>query len=411
MRLRSSARRLLSSARLLLTRCSLNRIALPGALLAALSVAGAAVLAGGQDPAPAISRIGRLLVPPARAAPAPRSAAASVALLATSPGGARTTLHIAAVGGAQVGPALATIRHLSDAVVRARVVPRTPIVVATADTSPARDRSFNASLFRIAPHAEPVALCDRVVHASRPLVTADGRVFVSRGVAGPEPPRDGDLARLRVDALTIDEVDLVTGATRTAHRHTGYLAFLAGEWNGELVVYRVSPGSADIVLVDPDSGTTRVIAPSIPPFARDFSIDAATGALVFQERHETNPGMWVIDRIDLARGKRTRLEVSASNGLAPHVWPGGGLAYTPTRATGLFLVGARARVRGPLGAGVDAIQAVSSDAAWVAALHTNPSTFAVPFAIHVESGEVAAIPAPSGARIAVAGFTTAKEEP
>ncbi|WP_437970363.1 hypothetical protein WMF04_14175 [Sorangium sp. So ce260] len=403
--------RLSSSARSPLTRYSLNRIALPGALLAALSIAGTAVLAGGEDPAPALSRIGHVLVPAAAAAPAPRPAAARVAILATSPGAARSTLHITAVGGGQAGPALATIQHLSDAVVRARVVPRTSIVVATADTSPSRDRSFNASLFRVEPHAEPVALCDGVVHASRPLVTADGRVFVSRGVAGPEPPMDGDLARLRVDALTIDEVDLATGATRTAHRHTGYLAFLAGEWNGDLVVYRVSPGSADIVLVNPDSGATRVIAPAIPPFARDFSIDAATGALVFQGRHETNPGMWVIDRIDLARGKRARLEVSASNGLAPHVWPGGGLAYTPDRATGLFLVGARAALRGPLGAGVDTIQAVSPDASWVAALHTNPSAFAVPFAIHVDSGEVAAIPAPSGARVAIAGFTTAKEEP
>ncbi|WP_434046981.1 MULTISPECIES: hypothetical protein [Sorangium] len=400
--------RLSSSARLLLTRSCLNRIALPGAL----AIAATAVLAdAGESPAPAIARVGRLLVPAALAAPNPSAASRRVAILATYPGAAMTTLHIAALGGAKAGPALATLRHLSDAVVRAHVVPRTQIVLATADTSPSRDRSFNASLFRIEPQAAPVALCDGVVHASRPLVTADGRVFVSRGVAGPEPPPDGDLTRLRVDRLTIDEVDLATGATRAVHRHTGYLAFLAGAWGGELVVYRVAPGSADIVLVNPDTGATRVIAPSIPPFARDFSIDAAANALVYQGRHEVDPGAWVIDRLDLNTGKRTRLETSASNGLAPHAWPGGGLAYTPDRRTGLLLVGARAALRGPLGAGVDAVQAVSPDAAWVAALHTSPSAFPVPFAIHAESGEVAAIPAPSGARIAVAGFTAAKEEP
>ncbi|WP_437959731.1 hypothetical protein WME76_08840 [Sorangium sp. So ce119] len=400
--------RLSSSARFLLTRSCLNRVAIPGAL----AIAATAVLAdAGESPAPAIARVGRLLVPAALAAPNPSAASTRVAILATYPGAALTTLHIASLGGAKAGPALATLRHLSDAVVRARVVPRTPIVLATADTSPSRDRSFNASLFRIEPHAAPVALCDGVVHASRPLVTAGGRVFVSRGVAGPEPPPDGDLARLRVDALTIDEVDLATGATRAVHRHTGYLAFLAGAWDDELVVYRVAPRSADIVLVNPDTGATRVIAPSIPPFARDFSIDAAAGALVYQGRHEVDPGTWVIERLDLKTGKRTRIETSASNGLAPHAWPGGGLAYTPDRRTGLVLVGARAALRGPLGAGVDAVQAVSPDAAWVAALHTNPSAFPVPFAIHAESGEVAAIPAPSGARIAVAGFTTAKEEP
>ncbi|WP_437592718.1 hypothetical protein [Sorangium sp. So ce1000] len=380
-------------------------------LLAALAGTMAAVLADGEASAPAIARVGRALVPTAVAAPAAPAALPRVAILATPPGAARTTLHVVSVGGAKAGPALATLQHLSDAVVRARVVPRTRLVVATADTSPSRDRSFNASLFRIQPGAEPVALCDGVVHASRPLVTAEGRVFVSRGVAGPEPSPEDNLTQLRVDALTIDEVDLATGAIRTVHRTTGNLAFLAGEWNGELVLYRVSPATADIVLVDPDSGATRVIVPSIPPFARDFSIDAAAGALVFQERHETDPGTWVIDRIDLTRGKRTRLEASSSHGLAPHVWPGGGLAYTPERATGLSVIGARATVRSPLGPGIDAIQAVSEDAAWVAALHTNPSTFAFPFAIRVESGEVAAIPAPSGARIAVAGFLTAKEEP
>lgn len=403
-----------SYARSPLTRRRLNRIALPCALLAALTGTMTAVLADGDAPAPAISRIGRLLVPTAVAAPAAPTAPSSlpsVAILATPPGAARTTLHIAPVGGAKAGPALATLQHLSDAVVRARVVPRTRLVVATAETSPSRDRSFNASLFRIQPGAEPVALCDGVVHASRPLVTAAGRVFVSRGVAGPEPQPDNDPAQLRVDALTIDEVDLATGAIRTVHRHAGHLAFLAGEWKGELVLYRVSPASADIVLVDPDSGAARVIAPSIPPFARDFSIDAAAGALVFQERHETDPGTWVIDRLDLAYGKRTRLEASASHGLAPYAWPGGGLAYTPERATGLSVIGARATVRSPLGPGIDAIQAVSQDAAWVAALHTNPSAFPVPFAIRVESGEVATIPAPPGARIAVAGFTSAKEEP
>ncbi|WP_437625918.1 hypothetical protein [Sorangium sp. So ce1151] len=380
---------------------------LPGAL----AIAAAAVLvSAGESPAPAISRVGRLLVPAALAAPGARSSPAKVAILASAPGAARSTLHIAAVGGKKAGPALATLQHLSDAVVRARVVPRTSIVVATADTRPSRDRSFNASLFRIEPHAESVALCDGVVHASRPLVTAAGRVFVSRGVAGPELPLDGDLARLRVDTLTIDEIDLANGASRTVHSVAGHLAFLAGEWRGELVIYRVAPGSADIVLVNPDTGATRVVAPSIPPFARDFSIDAATAALVFQNRHEVDPGTWVIDQLDLRSGKRARIEASASSGLAPHAWPGGGLAYTPDRAAGLLVVGARAAVRGPLGAGVDAIQAVSPDASWLAALHTNPSAFAVPFAIHAASGEVAAIPAPAGARIAVAGFTTAKEE-
>jgi hypothetical protein len=341
-------------------------------------------------------------VPPALAAPAP---AATVALLATAPGAAQTALHFASIGGRKASPPLAVLRHLPDAVVRASVVPGTTVVLATADTSPSRDASFNASLYRLAPKAEPAHLCDRVAHASRPLVTAAGRVFVSRGIASPEPSlEENGPPRLRIDTLTIDEVDPATGATRTVHTHRGYLAFLAGAWNGELVLYRVSPAHADLVAVDPDSGAERALVPSLLPFARDFSLDPAAGALVFQERHETDPGVWVVDRLDLASGKRTRLATSASNGLAPHAWPGGGLAYTPDRSAGLAVLGAAAAVRGPLGPGIDAIQAIAPDGSWVATLHTEPGAFAVPFALRTSSGAVAAIPAPAGARIAVAGF-------
>lgn len=381
-------------------------------MLLALSgaMAAVAVTRSGADrgAAEAVSRSTSALVPAALAAPPVSAPPAQVVLLATRPGAAESTLHVAWIGGGKAGPALATLRHLPDAVVRARLLPDTSIVVATADTQPTRDASFNASLFRVAPGAEPRALCDRVVHASRPLVTAGGRVFVSRGVAGPEPPLDGGLLRLREDTLTIDEVDPDTGATRTVHTHTGYLVFLAGEHQGEIILYRVSPGVADIVAVDPDSGREHTIVPSLPPFARDFSIDAAAGALVFQGRHEADPATWVVDRIELATGKRARLAASAYNGLAPHVWPGGGVAYTPDRAKGLLLLGARAPVRGPLGPGVDAIQAVSQDGAWVAALHMNPSEFAVPFAIHAPSGAAFAIPAPSGARVAIAGVVAAQ---
>lgn len=376
-----------------------------GALAAAAALAtlvlGIHGVSAGGDAAP----VGRGSVPPAIAAPA--APAATVALLATTPGAAQTTLHFAAIGALKASPPLAVLRHLPDATVRASVVPGTTVVVATADTRPTRDASFNASLFRLAPKAEPALLCDRVVHASRPLVTAAGRVFIARGVAGPEPsPDDHGAPGLRVDTLTIEEVDPRTGAARVVHTHRGYLVFLAGAWNGELILYRVAPGHADLVAVNPDSGAERAVAPSILPFARDFSIDAAAGALVFQERDEADPGVWVIDRLDLATGKRLRLATSANNGLAPHTWPGGGVAYTPDRSAGLTVLGAQAVKRGPLGPGVDAVQAIAADGAWVVALHTSPGAFAVPFALRPSDGAVPSIPAPPGARIAVAGFVT-----
>ncbi|MCC6558839.1 MAG: hypothetical protein IT372_38395, partial [Polyangiaceae bacterium] len=254
----------------------------------------------------------------------------------------------------------------------------------------------------------PEALCDRVAYASRPLVTASGRVFVSRGVAGPEPAPGGKgrATPLRVDALTVDEIDPSTGAARTVHAMSGQILHLAAAWKNEIVLYRIAPAGADLVAVDADSGAVRPLADMLP-YARDFSIDQTTGALVFQERDELDPKTWVIDRMDLATGQRTRLATSPSHGLAPHAWPGGGVAYTPDRR-GMALLGAAASVGAPLGPGVDAVQAISPDGAWVAALHTNPSAFGVPFAVRSDTGEVAAIPAPPGSRVAIAGFVAAK---
>lgn len=331
----------------------------------------------------------------------------TVALLATRPGALHTSLYLARAGGSEAGAPVATFTHLAGAVVRGSVIPGTAIVVAAADSKPTRDLSFNASLFRLAPHEPPEALCDGVVHASRPLVTRDGRVFVSRGAAGAEPTSAAGAGEMRVDALSIEEVDPATGALRTIHTFSGYLAFLAGALGSEVILYRVSPAGADIVAVDADTGSMRAVVPSLPPFARDFSVDEGARALVFQGRHEANPRAWVVERVDLKSGERARLAESPSMNLAPHVWPGGGIAYNPDGRSGLALLGANAgdsEIRGPMGEGVDAVLAGSQDGRWLAALHTVQGALPVPFAIDTETGAIAALHGPPGARIAVAGF-------
>jgi hypothetical protein len=263
-----------------------------------------------------------------------------------------------------------------------------------------RDLSFAASLFRLAPHRPPERLCDRVVHASRPLVTASGRVFVSRGRAGQEIE-----GRFRIDDLTIDEIDPATGATRTVLSFAGYLTFLAGAHGAEIFVYRVGDGGADLVGVDPDSGAMRRIV-DLLPFARDFSVDGRTGAMVMQERDEHDARAWVIDRVDLATGARTRLHRSASASLAPFAWPGGGIALSES-GRGLSLQGGtRPLAAAPLGDGVDVVRDVSTDGAWVAALHTVAGQLPVPFAVDTRTGAAAALPAPGGVRIEIAGFVS-----
>lgn len=366
---------------------------------AALLAAAAFALAGpgGQTKPAALS------IPRALAGDPSAARGARVAILATLPGASHTSLYV--VESAETGKLLApvsTLSHAEDAAVRGAMVPGTDVVAAVADTKQTRDLSFAGSLFRLAPHRAPELLCDRVVHASRPLVTRDRRVFVSRGVAGKE--RDG---QYRADDLTIDEVDLATGAARTVHAFQGYLAFLAGAHEREILVYRVDAKGADLAGVDPDTGAVRVIA-KLLPFARDFSVDAA-GGLIFQERDEHDARAWTIDRVDIATGARSRLHTGPSASLAPFAWPGGGVAWSRDGGGGLAMLrGGKPLGAAPLGPGVDLIRAVSSDGAWVAALHTLPGRLAVPFVIDTRTGAAGAVAAPPGARIEIAGIVETK---
>ena len=147
----------------------------------------------------------------------------------------------------------------------------------------------------------PVELCDRVFYASHPLPLASGEVAVERGVAG--APIAG---RVRVDELTIDAVDPRTHATRTLLVTTGFEAHLAALAGDEIVVYLVQPGVASLRAVDWRSGRQRVILPSLPPYAHDFSVEGA--ALVVHNRDDVRRERETVERIDLATGARTRLE-------------------------------------------------------------------------------------------------------
>ena len=61
-------------------------------------------------------------------------------------------------------------------------------------------------------------------------------------------------------------------------------------------------------------------------------------------------------------------------------------------------------IHGPTGDGVDQVQAVSKEGAWVAALHTRPGQLPIAFAIESSVGRTLALAAPAGARVAIAGF-------
>ncbi len=201
---------------------------------------------------------------------------------------------------------IAGVPHAREAVVRGDVLAggRSVVIVADAEGRPS---DWSSSLHRVDDSGKIAFLATGLYHASRPLASADGAIYVERGANGAWPTREeAAQGRLRTDPLHIDAIDPATGAARTLYSWTGYTLHLAGELGPELIVYRVAFEGADLVAIDRASGNSRLIT-ALLPFARDFSIDEKRGALVMSNRDEHDTHLWVIDRIDLASGARTRL--------------------------------------------------------------------------------------------------------
>ena len=350
--------------------------------------------------------------PPAPARAPVGAVVPRVAVVVTPPGSGTSSLYFASAAGSagsarSPSRALATVRHLRDGSVRAALLPHGSTVLVSAPVTPGRDPSFDGGLFALRPDAGAQPLCAGLVHASSPAVTDDGRVLVSRGEAGPVSPES---STMRVDALSVDEVDLGTGALRPVHAYSGYLAYLAGTFHDEVLLYRVGPGVADVVGVQLDSGTVRSVVPTLVPFARDFSVDAERGVLVYRNRHETDAHRWVVDEVDLASGRARRLFAGASFALAPHAWPGGGVALNP-EGRGLTLLESRDPVAAPRGAGIDHVRAVDEGGRWVALLHTVPDALGVPVVLDRTTGEAWGLDVPTGADVAIAGFVAPEVTP
>jgi hypothetical protein len=297
--------------------------------------------------------------------------AEGVALIASEPLGEMSEVYEVRPDTPLAAP-VGRFQHLPGASVQAVVLPGSRTVLAVADRTPGRDLSFASGLVRLAPDSAPVWLCDRVVVASRPLVTPDGRVLVSRGRPGPETE-----GVARVDDLTIDVIDPATGQARTLLAMRGFLLYLAGVHGNEVYVYRVRPDGADVVALGPD-GAVRTVVPDLPPFARDFSIDAS-GALVFQNLAGRR---WVVERVNAHTHARARLGDKAELSEAPLVWPDGRMTLSARRR--LF--------------------AASSDGRHAAALRLAPGGFPVPELVDTTSGAARPLPAPPGRRVAIAGF-------
>lgn len=282
---------------------------------------------------------------------------------------------------------LARFDHLPGAAVRGAMLSRTGQYLAVADTSPRRDLSFAASLFLLGETGPARRLCDDVVHASRPLVADDGRIYVVRGAAGPERLPDP-----RLDDLRLDEIDPDTGVARTLLNYTGQLLHLAGHHDHALIVYRVGAASADLVAVDTAPPFTVHPLLDIPPFARDFSVDGDT--LTFHNRDEFDPHTWHIEQLDLRTAAPRTLAADIDMRAQP--FAAGGTVHAALRGAALHRLDG-APVAAPCAPPVpcvDVLRRASADARWLAGLHVRAGALPRPFILDAATNTSTLLPPP-----------------
>jgi hypothetical protein len=293
------------------------------------------------------------------------AAAPQVALLSTAPEGEVTELRFQPLGDPRLAVPVAKLTHVQGETVLGALIPGTRRVVATAVTEPRKDLSFASSLFLLEPNKPARVLCDRVSLSSRPLVTAEGRVFIQRGHATED----------RIDGLSIDEVDLRTGRTREVITFKGFITFLAGAVGRELIVYRVGPKGADLVAVHADALGVRVLLPSMEPLARDFAVSADNKSIVYTQG-DSATGRWYVEKLDLQTLVHSRLAEGSTMALLPTPLPDGRIAFAPEQGAGLKDLTGKT-VLEPGGPGFERVRAFTKKKVAVG-LHEIPGDFPTP---------------------------------
>lgn len=233
--------------------------------------------------------------------------------------------------------------HADGSPVLGSLLPASRVVVATAVMQARGDVSFGSVLLRLEAHRPARVLADDVVYGSRPHVSGEGRVFVSRGRAGSEVSPQG-----RVDSLVVDEVNAVTAKARTVYSAQGFLTFIAGSLGRELFIYELTTRGARLIAVHVDTLGVRVLIDDMVPLARDFVVDASARRLLFTQGTPFDDA-WFVEQLDLVTAQRAVVARSKEPTLLPAVVNGkvvfnvgpherfGRLGYTRVQHGSLFL--------------------------------------------------------------------------
>lgn len=305
----------------------------------------------------------------------------------------------------EAGRTWAMVPHLADGTVKGAVLPDHRSAVVIAETVPTRDRSWNSTLSVVKSDGQIRALVDRVYAGTRPFVTADGKVLVTRGVAGVEPePQKGFQQPLRIDAQTIEAVDPVSGESRVLWRGAGYLAFIAAVSDRDAFFYDVGPSASALRAIELRTGSVRTLASDLG-IARDFTLSADQRALVFTQHARGTTDEWQVVKFPLGGGAPQVLAARPFMALFP-VSLKSGVAFNEGQVRGLSVLtdtDASKRIDCPFGDGADQVLAASKDGAWMAGVHTEPGAFGRPFVLDARTSVMLPISVPASVRSDVLG--------
>ncbi len=303
-------------------------------------------------------------------------------------------LRFQPLGASKLADPVARFSHAEGSPVLGSLLPRSKVVVATAAMSARGDLSFASSLLRLEAGKPVRVLADQVPYGARPLVTGEGRLFIARGVAG----RDlGDV--MRVDALTVEELDPTTARSRLVYSVSGFVTFLAGALGRELVIYEVTPGRARLLAVHVDTLAVRVVVPSMEGLAHDFVVDAPRRRVLFTQG-TVGGDRWFVEEVDLLTGASRRIAEDAEVTLLPTVLPEGRVLISRGAGDGLRSLEGE-RVIPAHGTGFERLVVQRKNLS--VGLHERPSDFPSVFAR--QDGAEVPLLAPKDSRLDVAGVS------
>lgn len=320
-------------------------------------------------------------------------------------------LRFQPMGVTELAPPVARFAHGEGSAVLGSLLPRSRVVVASATMASRGDLSFATVLLRLEAGKPARLLASQLAYGSRPLVTDEGRVFISRGVAGrdPEGPstslglngsaRPVHAERIRVDALSVEEIDPSTAKTRLVYATQGGFTFLAGALGRELIIYEVTPRAARLIAVHADTLAVREVLPTMAGLAHDFVVDAPRSRVLFTQGTPQGRS-WFVEEVDLVSGGSKRLVEGPEVTLLPAVLPDGRVLISPGAGAGLQTVGGD-RVVPAHGPGFERL--VVQRKGLIIGVHERPSEFPSVFA--AQDGKPVPLAAPSDSRLDVAGVS------